>query len=268
MGVVTLGPLALSADRLAAVAGIWAFLLLAGLLSRFVDPRFRRWTGEAVAIGLVAARAAYVAGHLDAYAAEPASVLFVWQGGFSAGWGLAAVAAWSLYRLRKVRLLAWAGAPTAGALAVWGALSVVAGAPGATPAGTPDIALPQLSGPPLSLADLEDRPVVLNFWATWCPPCRREMPRLTRMASEHPGVTFLFVNQGEDAATARAYLSEEALDPAHVLLDRRGALGRAFSVLGLPTTLFLGSGGEVAEAHFGEISLAALQDNIAAIEEE
>src|SRR3546814_7473677 len=62
-------------------------------------------------------------------------------------------------------------------------------------------------------------PMVVNLWATWCPPCRREMPVLAKAQEERGDVTFVFVNQGESESEIRDYLRESHLQLSNVLLD-------------------------------------------------
>ncbi|WP_312217823.1 TlpA disulfide reductase family protein [Brevundimonas sp.] len=71
------------------------------------------------------------------------------------------------------------------------------------------VTLATLSSEPLDLAQPAGRPTVINLWATWRPPCRREMPALAETETQHPDVRFLFVNQGEGAETAGRFLEAE-----------------------------------------------------------
>ena len=100
------------------------------------------------------------------------------------------------------------------------------------------------------LADhLGERLTVLNFWATWCAPCRHEMPTLEALAAEPPkGVAVIALSTGRDPAEAIAgFRAEEGIEALTDLRDPSGALGRDAGVRGLPTTLILGpDGAEVA----------------------
>ena len=89
----------------------------------------------------------------------------------------------------------------------------------------PEQALVDLRGHPVQLGDYRGRPLVINLWATWCPPCRREMPVLAEAQQRESGVTFLFVNQGEGARTVSDYLTEHGLWLENVLLDSGSRLG-------------------------------------------
>nr|WP_244510698.1 TlpA disulfide reductase family protein [Microvirga guangxiensis] len=81
----------------------------------------------------------------------------------------------------------------------------------------------------------------MNLWASWCPPCRREMPMMAEMAAARDDVTFLFVNQGERRTTIEGYLNKEKLTLPNVLLDARMDVPRHYSTPGLPVTLFIGA---------------------------
>jgi thiol-disulfide isomerase/thioredoxin len=116
--------------------------------------------------------------------------------------------------------------------------------------GTASVTLPEAA---------RGRPVVVNLWATWCGPCRQEMPTLAAAQQQHPSVGFLFVNQGETAATVRAYLAANGLLLQDVLLDARSALGPAVGSGGLPTTLFYDARGRLIDAHFGVLNAPALE---------
>ena len=134
---------------------------------------------------------------------------------------------------------------------------------GLTLADLDGVPMSTLSGRPSSLAALAaGKPMVVNLWATWCPPCRREMPVLAAAQRREAGVVFVFADQGEDAPTVQAYLALEELDPGNVLLDPRRALGQHAGTSALPVTLFFAADGRLAHSRIGEISQAALSTQL------
>ena len=103
-----------------------------------------------------------------------------------------------------------------------------------------------LDGAPLPLADvLGERLTVLNFWATWCAPCRHEMPTLEALAADPPdGVEVIALSTGRDSPERIAAFAEEiGIERLALLRDPDAAAGREAAVLGLPTTLILGPDG-------------------------
>lgn len=128
--------------------------------------------------------------------------------------------------------------------------------PAATHArGLPDVTLERLSGGTVSLAEATGQPVVVNLWASWCPPCRRELPMMSGAARGNPQVQFYFADQGEDRATVQAYLDERPeLVLEHVLLDEASELSNSFEAMGLPVTLFFDASGNHVLTHVGEVS--------------
>ncbi len=218
--------------------------------------------GDMLLAGMLAARLAFITLWFDTYRNAPLSMLDIRDGGFMIGPGIAAallVALWHGWRHPVLRKPLAAGL-AAGAL-VWGALF---GALRMTePPALPALALTSLAGDPVKLAALADgKPLVVNLWASWCPPCRREMPVLAAAQQRETGVNFAFVNQGEDRATAQRYLSEGQLGLANVLLDPAAALGRAVGSGALPTTLFYDAGGRLVDTHMGELSAASLASKL------
>jgi thiol-disulfide isomerase/thioredoxin len=127
-------------------------------------------------------------------------------------------------------------------------------------AALPAVSLHPLDGgAPVALRQVAPgRPLVVNLWASWCGPCRAEMPVLAEAQRRSDGVAFAFVNQGEVAAAVHAYLQQERLALRGVLLDPTSSLGRAVGSHGLPTTLFYDAEGRLAHAHFGVLNGAAL----------
>jgi thiol-disulfide isomerase/thioredoxin len=122
----------------------------------------------------------------------------------------------------------------------------------------PDLTLVHLSGGDLDLATLGGRPVVLNLWATWCGPCRRELPRMAELAATYPDVAFVFAAQREERAQVARFLNDHGFELELVVLDDRGQLADHFRSPGLPTTLFFDADRRLTQAHLGEISTVQL----------
>lgn len=164
--------------------------------------------------------------------------------------------AWRHVDLRK----GLAGALIAGCAVLGaGALALSVGGHAET---LPDVTLANLEDEPVRLASLAGKPVVVNMWASWCPPCRREMPVLAKAEAERRDVVFIFANQGEFAPAVKSYLSKEGLVLHNVLLDHIGAIARLAGARGLPTTLFFNARGELVERRTGELSPATLAERL------
>lgn len=101
-------------------------------------------------------------------------------------------------------------------------------------------------------SDLAGAPTVINFWATYCPPCKAEMPMLDRALSSRPGIRFLLVDEGDDAGAARAFLAAIGVRRPS-LLDTDLAVGRKYGVSALPTTVFVRSDGTVDRRQVGQL---------------
>jgi thiol-disulfide isomerase/thioredoxin len=122
-----------------------------------------------------------------------------------------------------------------------------------------DAPLTTLSGKMTDLSAVAaGRPTVVNLWATWCPPCRMELPFFAEAQRQEPGITFIFVDQGEDAATVERYLNAVRLDIANVMLDSGNKIGGEMGAPGLPITLFYDSGGRMVDSHLGALSPSLL----------
>ena len=260
MGALTLGPLVLPLDRAYAALGFAVLLLGAELLARRGRPALATWGWQTAAVTFVFARIGFVIDHLDFYLAEPGAVLAIWQGGFAPWWGVAAGAAvtlWHAVRSTDVRR----AAPTLGLLAVaawWLPAAVLTPARQASEVALPALTLAALDGAPVVLTELEG-PVVVNVWATWCPPCRRELPVFFDAAARERDVTVLLVNQRESDAQVRGYLAAASFPNDGVLLDPGGLVGAALKVAGLPTTFAFDADGRMVDVHVGEISAPALR---------
>jgi thiol-disulfide isomerase/thioredoxin len=155
----------------------------------------------------------------------------------------------------------------AGMLAGFAAWGIAQGTLATLQRGAPPLAamrLETLDATPVAPQRFAGKPVVVNLWATWCPPCQREMPILAQAQQDHPDITVLMVNQGEDAQTVRAFLERKGLRFDHVLLDRTLHTMKAYGSRGLPTTLFFDANGNLVESHMGEITAARLKDTVRA----
>jgi thiol-disulfide isomerase/thioredoxin len=256
MQAVSIGPLVFASDRLAVITGIGAFMIATSIISTRLDPRIGRWSTWTLVSGLVVARMGHVIENATSFAAEPWRILAVWQGGFSWPWGAAAVVIVSALLLRTRRAAIGAALALGIALFSWNLVWQLTNATPSTP--MPSLTLERIEGGPASLTSFSGAPVVLNLWASWCPPCRREMPMMAELARRTKDVTFLFVNQGESRAAIEAYLANQKLSLPNVLLDQRQDVARHYTMPGLPVTLFIAADGRLRSVHVGEISREAL----------
>jgi thiol-disulfide isomerase/thioredoxin len=121
-------------------------------------------------------------------------------------------------------------------------------APVDPPRSVPDFSLPDMDGELHSLQDYRGKVVLINFWATWCPPCRREMPALERLYNKLGDQAFavLAVNQWEDADLVFAYMGDLNVFPTFpILFDPESKVSADFGVKGLPTSFLLDKQGRV-----------------------
>jgi peroxiredoxin len=136
--------------------------------------------------------------------------------------------------------------------------------PHGTPA--PALRLPGLDGRPVDLAALRGRPVVVNFWATWCEPCVREFPLLAKAAAAHRGdrLAVVGVLTNDRPAAARAFVRRHgATWPVGV--DADGATAAAWNAVGLPHTWFVRADGTLASHQLGELTQATLDRQLALV---
>ena len=127
----------------------------------------------------------------------------------------------------------------------------------------PDFTLRFADGSTNNLSDWQGKPVVLNFWATWCPPCREEMPGFVEAYKRHgQDMVVVAVNAQESAAEAAAFMASHDM-AFPVALDSRGEIQQLYNVRGLPTTVFLDREGRVAGQWQGLLPYAQLEEMIA-----
>ena len=132
----------------------------------------------------------------------------------------------------------------------------------------PDFTLTALEGGDVQLSTLRGKPVILNFWATWCPPCRAEMPELEALWQRYQddGLLLIGVDQGEDAATVERFARGLVGTTFPLLLDTNQAVGRAYGVRALPTTVFIDAEGRIQDVRIGgPMNRAMLIDSVTKI---
>ncbi|WP_062233587.1 TlpA family protein disulfide reductase [Aureimonas sp. N4] len=260
MATLALGPFTFAGDRLALFLAL-VFLLVAGMiLSLRVDDRLGTWAMSIVSIGIVAARLGHMAARPIGFVDDPVAVLRIADGGLMLSVGLAAVAAYTAYAMRGRRMRLWSFGTLSAVVLVWTVSWQLATATEAIAA--PRTAYPILKGEAVRLDDFRGKPTVVNLWATWCPPCPREMPMLAKAAGERSDVNFVFANQGEGPDAIIRYLAQSGLDLPALLLDQGFEISRHYSVQGYPATLFLDAEGTVRTMHFGEIDRPTLDAKI------
>ncbi len=120
------------------------------------------------------------------------------------------------------------------------------------PPAAPAFALPTLAGDQVSLAQFSGQTVVLNFWASWCGPCRAEIPMLNAFAADHPEVPLLGIAIDRDPRAARAAAQDWGID--YPVLVGGPAMAKLYDATTVPTTVVVGPGGEVKGAHVGIIT--------------
>lgn len=265
---ISLGPLALPVAPALLLGAAWAAALLAERLARRsplvqAGALAHNTLVNAVGLGLLVARLVHVALNAQAYAAAPWLALDIRDGGWHAAAGAVAGAAWLLWRGWRAPALrrALAGGAMAGVV-LWGAGAWATGL--YAPAAMPALNLARLDdGVVVSLPQAaQGRPVVVNLWASWCGPCRSEMPMLAAAQQAESTVGFLFVNEGEAPEAVQAYLRQQGLPLREVWLDAASAMGPAVGSRSLPTTLFYDAQGRLVDAHFGVLNAAALQSRL------
>ncbi len=123
--------------------------------------------------------------------------------------------------------------------------------------------LTDVSGSQVRLSDYAGRPVLINAWATWCPPCQAEMPDLNAYYKAHSsqGFVILAINAGETKAQASGFAKQLGLD-FPILLDPSESLMDALHIADFPTSILVGRDGLVTAIHVGRMTPAILEKEI------
>lgn len=264
---LSLGPLVLPMMMLPVLATIGVYYLVGWWLHRYramadVTPML---SGLLLA-GALSSRIGFVLRWHQQYLADPWSIINIRDGGFMAPdmiVGVLLYAAWCGRGAARQVLRKPLGISVLAGLLAWGAGNLALAVARPAPAALPAAVLRTLDGAPASLAGLaQGRPLVLNLWASWCPPCRREMPVLAAAQQARSDIVFVYANQREEDAAVNAFLASSKFELQHVLLDAPGALGREAGSSALPITLFYDAQGRLQATHLGELSSASLASKL------
>ncbi|MBN7839645.1 TlpA disulfide reductase family protein [Stenotrophomonas pavanii] len=214
-------------------------------------------------VGLLCGRISFVALNFALYRQAPWSILQIADGGYHLPVVLVAALAWGAWRLKPWRPL-WvpvlAGALAGGVLWATGSHLLSAWQERQMP--LPAVQVADLQGRTVDLQQFRGKPVVLNLWASWCGPCRREMPVLASAQQTHTDVQFVFLNQGESLDEVQGFLATERLRLDSVLLDDSASASTVLGVQAYPSTLFFDAEGRLRELHLGELTAAGLEHKL------
>ncbi|WP_332742705.1 prolipoprotein diacylglyceryl transferase family protein [Hydrogenophaga sp.] len=261
-----IGPLSLPYSVLLALFAIalgrWVARWMAKSAGIEAEPTLTRM----LLVGLFAARLAFVWQWHEQYFASPLSILDIRDGGWEPAAGVVAALLFGLQRAQRqagMRKPVFAAAITTGLVLMLGSFGSVLMS--TTPVPLPPLALTSMTGQPVSLVGFAGKPTVVNLWATWCPPCVREMPVMQQAQAAHPDMNIVFVNQGEDAQAIDSFLNRHSLTLKNVLLDPKRLTGATLGHSALPTTLFFDAQGWLVDTRIGELSQATLTQRLTSL---
>ncbi|HEY0843797.1 MAG TPA: prolipoprotein diacylglyceryl transferase family protein [Noviherbaspirillum sp.] len=262
-----IGPLAFPTALVVFVAAVMVALFAGKRIDRAHGRQVETALWTILFVGVASARLAFLFIYWKSYAGNPWTVLDLRDGGFNIGVGVAGgllMAGLLAFRSRVLRKPL--AVSLASAAVLWTGLTLVLSAEDDT-ARLPPLALANLDGKPVSIESFSGKPVVVNLWATWCPPCRREMPVFRQAQQANKDITFVFANQGESPDSVRGFLDAEGLVLQNVLLDPGGNLAKAVGSVAMPTTLFYDRAGKLVGTRIGQVSEATLMQRLQALRE-
>ncbi|EED65971.1 TlpA disulfide reductase family protein [Comamonas testosteroni] len=260
--MTSIGPLPIR-PLLVIAAFVIAWLIARWLAKRQTSTERYKLAGSmlynSLLVGLLTARLAHIAQWHEAYLSAPMSIVAIGDGGFLWWVGVLAGLAfmyWRTMQQRDVRKAALTGAAVG--LVVWLVATAAVETAQRQAAPLPNLELLSLEGQATALHSLKGKPIVLNLWASWCPPCRREMPAFVQAQKQFPNASFVMINQGESPEQVVRFLQAQGLNLSHVLLDPNSSSMKTLGARGLPSTYFFDAQGQLVYAHVGELTLGAI----------
>lgn len=257
---VNIGPFAFQMAHILVLACAFVAIAVGWLVGRKREIGISNVMFDMALVAVPTGRAVFVATWFSVYRDSPWSVFDIRDGGLEMWTALIAALLMAVWRIRqRPALLKPLFVGLLAGISAWTIFYVTGWSGTPLPQTLPAISLVEMDGrtkPLLTPAD--GRAMVVNMWATWCPPCQREMPALARAQSKHTNVSFVFVNQGESLDVVRRYLHMLPFHLDHVLVDEGNLLGKAMDSTALPMTLIYGANGMLVYSHQGLISEAVL----------
>lgn len=218
---------------------------------------------DALLVGLFIARMTFVLVWWNDYIAKPWTILAIGDGGFYAASGILSASAWIWWKTRQEKRLrkpVYVGV-LAGLIAWGGASGGLEWMQKSSPM-LPALELSTLDSKSMMLTSFAGKPVIVNLWASWCPPCRKEMPVFMQVQTDYQDIAVVMINQGETLQEITDFLALEELKLEHVLRDPVSKTMQEFGARGLPTTLFFDAEGRMVHSHMGEMTMPSLKHNI------
>lgn len=207
-----------------------------------------------VLIGLLVSRLSFVAHYFPAYHGDALKMIDVRDFGLDALPGVTAAALTLIVQSirrrhgRRAVLLA-----TLAGFVTWSTATAFANMREATTF-LPAVNVLDMNGNSQPLARNDGKPLVVNLWASWCSPCRAEMPVLAEAQRDFPGIDLVFINQGEPETTVSNFVTEHGLQLHNLERDPTLEVARAVGTRAFPTTLFYDRNGKLLAMHLGPFS--------------
>lgn len=269
MSSLSFGIFSIKTSQLLLVICLLAALAVALILSWRRKIRLTDTTLQIVLLSLVAARLVFVATWFAQYGKAPLSILDIRDGGFNIVAGIVTgcvLVAWRGWQQPALRTPLAAGTLTF--LLAWG-IAVPSVDSIAGEVALPAVTVKTFDGKLTTFKELaRGKPLVINLWASWCPPCRREMPLLVEAQQKNKDITFVFVNEDNDPDDALFFADQMHLSTKSIVADYDFGLMRMFGARVLPTTLYYSKDGELVATHVGGLSEATLANELRQLKSE
>lgn len=266
MSSFSFGIFAIKTSQLLLVLCLFAALAIALIISWRKKIKVTDTSLQIVLMSMIVARIVFVAAWFEQYWNSPLSILDIRDGGFNVVAGIiagCALVAWRGWREPVLRTPLAAGTLTF--LLAWG-IAVPSADSIAGEVALPAVTVKTFDGRLTTFKELaHGKPLVINLWASWCPPCRREMPLLVEAQKKNKDITFVFVNEDNDPDEALFFANQMNLSTKSIVADYDFGLMRMFGARVLPTTFYYSKDGALVATHVGGLSTATLASELSKI---